>query len=489
MTKVLCKKVYYKIEFFLKSPLTIGSGEDIITDRDIIKNRNGVPYIPATALAGIYRVLVGDKQDEYFGYVRIAEDLEMEISNTSDLKSQGKEQMSSEIIVYDGNLEGDFYISQRDGIELDEWKTVKKGSKFNFEVLETNARFVTFLEITERESVIEKGQANELREAVEKILKFLQSGTVHLGARTTRGYGQIKAEHIWKAEFDFNEEEEIKKWLDFDLYTDKSKWCEVTKNFIEFYADKFLQISLNLKQKSGIFIRKYTTDKKIENKEIGAYRQQGEMYDLKKQGSDTRSLLAEIQVGSEQLTLHDKNRSPVIPGSSWAGAFRHHFERLIDEAEGYENEEKKLQILQIKQWFGYVNKKEKKKKESLIIFHETILDGAREKTVTRNAIDRFTGGTIDGALFKEKFYINGYGTLEILIKKENIIKEKIFFQLLAATIMDLHNGMLSVGGVTASGRGLFEVQSVKIGQSSGIKIKGNESYIEIYQKLQKEWEN
>lgn len=61
-------KKYYRIEFQLTSPLSVGSGENYITDKDIIKDSRGIPYIPGTSLAGIYRSLFSKKTAEtYFG--------------------------------------------------------------------------------------------------------------------------------------------------------------------------------------------------------------------------------------------------------------------------------------------------------------------------------------------------------------------------------------------------------------------------------------
>ena len=49
----ITKKVYYRIEFTLKSPLSIGSGDNSNTDRDIILNSQRKPYIPGSAIAGV----------------------------------------------------------------------------------------------------------------------------------------------------------------------------------------------------------------------------------------------------------------------------------------------------------------------------------------------------------------------------------------------------------------------------------------------------
>ena len=49
------KRIYYKIELTADSSLTIGSGNDVISDHDVIVDNNGSPFIPATGIAGALR--------------------------------------------------------------------------------------------------------------------------------------------------------------------------------------------------------------------------------------------------------------------------------------------------------------------------------------------------------------------------------------------------------------------------------------------------
>ena len=60
-------KKYYRIQFQLTSPLAVGSGENHLTDRDIVRDSRGIPYIPGTALAGVYRSLFPKEiAEQYF---------------------------------------------------------------------------------------------------------------------------------------------------------------------------------------------------------------------------------------------------------------------------------------------------------------------------------------------------------------------------------------------------------------------------------------
>ena len=64
------KKSYYCISFRLSSPLAVGSGQNEETDKDLMRNGNNVPYLPASAIAGVARTLFDIEEcRKYFGEV------------------------------------------------------------------------------------------------------------------------------------------------------------------------------------------------------------------------------------------------------------------------------------------------------------------------------------------------------------------------------------------------------------------------------------
>ena len=410
MNKIKKKKVY-KVIFELKSPLSIGSGNNDQTDRDIIKNSLGIPYIPGSAIAGIgretARKLMKDlgreeQEKKYFG----------DISN-----SEKERNIPSRIIFYDGKIDGDiYYISNRDSVELDQWKTAIKRHKFDMEILEPGIKIVTYIE----QSYFE----DDDQDIAMDILKCWLSNTIYMGTKTMRGYGELKTEKVLVKEFDFTDEESLVKWLDFDMYTDLWKEAGEVKTGNNDQSDR-IEVKLQLKQVGGIFIRRYTTKAAEEkNQMVPDYEQ------------------LTVRVGDKEL--------PTIPGTSWAGAFRH---RMILLNEKCDREE----------LWGTANPENKCK--SSIRFSETILYGAKEKQISRNSIDRFSGGTADTALFTEKTYYGG--ETELIISVDRKVDASVKYTL-AATIADLHNGFLAVGGLTSVGRGLFKIKSV-----NGLPISEN----------------
>ena len=74
----ITKKVYYRFLFQLTSPLCLGSGDNDETDKDIIRDGRGIPYIPASSVAGVLRTLYRKnrpdnelEEQKYFGFVKI----------------------------------------------------------------------------------------------------------------------------------------------------------------------------------------------------------------------------------------------------------------------------------------------------------------------------------------------------------------------------------------------------------------------------------
>jgi CRISPR/Cas system CSM-associated protein Csm3 (group 7 of RAMP superfamily) len=403
--------------------MSIGSGKEDETDGDIVLNSKNEPYIPGTSLAGIYRSLFDEtKQKKFFGYIKKAGE------KAENDKKQEPAHLQSSIVVYDGKCtnykKGD--VSKRDSVKLDEYKVAETGAKFDFQIAETGLEFISYIEL-------DKNHTAEMEKAVENtIIPALNSSKIALGHKTTRGYGKVSAT-CQKKEFDLSAE--LDNWLDFDMFEDKdwehAKDIGIAKNDLDFEI-----IKIPLIQTGAVSIRRYVTEA------------------AKKKGDSVPDY--------EQLTLKDD--SPVIPGTSWAGAFRHRIQ-------SYGIDEQKIDNL-----FGYVNISKKESKKSKIYFSETDLSNLSDgkfKQITRNSIDRFSAGTKEGALFTEKTYYNGKTTLEIRLDKD---ADSIMKKLVYSCVLDLCLGYLAVGGLTAIGHGMFELQ-----RDEKITVDGKEFDIEKWE--------
>lgn len=168
------RHVYYRIEMQLVSSLSIGSGRNELTDHDVVRRKDGQPYIPASSIAGVFRHTLdcdSSLQDNIFGSI------------------VGKESQNSKIIFYDGQLLSGGVSNVRDNVKLEN-KVRVDGAKFEMEVVETGEKFVTLLEIAD--------QAEDVDNLIEQMLSKLSVGVLRFGSKTSRGYGAVKISSLKK---------------------------------------------------------------------------------------------------------------------------------------------------------------------------------------------------------------------------------------------------------------------------------------------------
>ena len=459
MNKIIEKK-YLKVKFMLDSPLIIGCGKSENTDNDLITDSAGYPYIPGTAIAGVIREALSETGlfndsdiKEYLGFVEINREKSQKPAQNNNNPNNTKKDSENEsrIIFYDANLtdecRANANVTIRDSVKLDEYKTAEKGAKFDMEVLEPGVIFETYIEMNNTGTDVDKEK--NIWEAIKAIWK---EGNITFGGKTTRGMGAIKTEgedSIQEKDFDLSVPARLEEWIDFRMYDSSVSWNKPKFNSSAFTGNMH-KIELELNLLGGISIRCYSTEKDAPD-------------------------YSQLTVKS----VNNTDETPVIPGTTWAGAFRRRMTSLL-RLSGYGNEESRL-IISL--FFGNVEPGKKgDKRKSKITFSESRIEGGTWKTITRNAIDRFTGGSADGALYTEKTYYGGETSLVIKIKEVSdaefdVFKNKYkaetgsepaekkditnaFFKAFAAALADLHGGYLAIGGLTAVGRGLFTVKSV-----------------------------
>lgn len=388
---------YYRMRIKLASPLAVSSGENSHTDSDILLDSRGIPIIPATAFAGAIRHYLGvecDDKSSFFGFI------DNETSSESKVK------------FYDAVPVTDTFTAVRDSVSLDENKIGIDSAKFDKEAVETNAEFITMIEI--------HNSSNSETDDILDAISSLNAGKLRIGSKTSRGYGQIEVVTLKKAAF--NLPDDRKKWLKFSPYNYESDdFYEDISDEIKKRRDdgKFTKIHLELRQRGAVSIRSYTV----------------------KNADDISS--------ADWIQLSTNDEVPVIPGTSWAGAFRQRFKEFANN-EAFVNDV-----------WGFVDTTKKIQQKSKISFSESRISDGISKLITRNSIDRFSAGTKDGSLYTEKTFYNGKCSLDIHIRND-IQDIGRCIEIISAVICDLDKGYLAVGGLTAVGRGLFSVDKVII---------------------------
>jgi len=392
---------YFTANLVLKSPLHIGSGLDENSDNDILLDVDGRPYIPATTLAGKFRHYL-----EYLGEVNVKK----YFGYTTDERGVRSAMITYDAILIDDNN----VVSIRDNVRIDSEGIAANEAKFDYEILEPGVTFRFKAEIA-----VENQQ--EAQELLSDIFHGINEGNIRLGAKTTRGLGLFSMENPQILKIDLHLRADLQKYIDFD-------WSDVTEPFkpVSSKSRLYETLTIQFKVNSFLFIRNYAT--------------------LAKDANNNNKL-----VDAEQLQY--ANGQVIIPGTSWAGVFRHHMERILNKTEP----DKQL----IDELFGNVvtTGKKKEKSRSKIIFSETVVEKSGLRNRTRNAIDRFTGSAGDGLLFTTRPGYLGQGELNIKIPVDldDETKRRVK-SLIDVCIMDFNDGLLNIGGEGATGGGLISMQ-------------------------------
>lgn len=414
--------IYYQCKFRQAAPLRIGAGGSEDSDSDVMTDMRGVPFIPGSGIAGVLRTrLSREAADWLFGPVW---------GGTEENAVRESRVLVSDAVLPHGVKSGAFRIVTRDGVGINDRGTALQGAKYDFEVVECTEPYTAVIELPDRpeKHVSQGSDADMLERALREIVRY----GVSFGARTSRGYGRMTAE-IRRRQFDFPQD--LDAWLKFDPMSAENFGGSPLEESADADADT-LRIEATLQMEGSFSVRRYLSQ-------------------LPKPDDDKTASSVPVY-GS---MTNQRNR-PVIPGTSWAGVFRHHMRALIQEA----GREELLEELD--EFFGVVEQKEKEtvKLKSRIRFGETeIRETDKRKrgeyVVTRVAVERFTGAPRNQGLFSSLVAWGGEG--ELLIELPAATSPDLR-RLLAAALNDLHMGLLTAGGESSIGRGLCRIARLTV---------------------------
>ncbi len=411
MGKAIVKnRLFYRIPVELITPLSISSGNSELTDHDVILTEDGKPFIPGSSIAGAVREYIKDK-----------ETVEILFGNHKDDNTSSMSRIIFSDLVFDKNV----HISVRDGIALEEgMKTTRDTGKFDYQIVETHAKGTIFIECVLYDK--DKSDSKKVRSVILDAIKGMNNGEIRFGFKKNRGLGRVKtgAKYFYK-EFDFdkNDSGTVQNYLDFceDIY-DESNYVYEDIHYECTVSENVSIIKIPLRLEGGISIRTYS-----------AVPNEPDFTHLTVSGADNK-------------------RVPVIPGSSWNGAIRARAFDILDSELGLEPEIKNILKDKLRKFWGDCGNM--KFQASKIIFSESKLKGSVPVRMTRNKINRFDASTCDRALYTETAYFGGDTVLEIMLGNCSE-EEQWCIYLVKLALDDLKNGLLSVGGQTAVGRGIF----------------------------------
>lgn len=426
------------------TPLAVGTGKscDILTDAPVAKDVNGLPYIPATSIAGVLRHAMGLADDQTegnpFGYISK--------SNDNDDSGHGSDIIFTDAVMVGKNgkaLDGiqdidwndEFYrafqdLPIRQHVRIDHKGTAENNGKFDNEVVYKGTRFVFEIELV---------SDNDNDNHIEKAIEHLRYCTLRIGGGTRKGYGRLNVVKCQQASLNLAKPEDLEKYL-----KKSSSLAEEWAGFTEISETESLDDSK-------------WTHYQLKLKPLDFF-----MFGSGMGDSDADNVYVSEYVVSRGESV-DSNKRVLIPGSSVKGAIAHrtayHYNKIKGNFAG-KTEPKEITGSNneaVAAIFG-----EKKSDNTFTrgrILIDDVIKGQAEpksKPFFHNKIDQFTGGTMDGALFQEKVIYDKDTeyTFDIYVENSALADDdikKAFVQ----SLRDICTGLLPLGGITNRGNGIF----------------------------------
>jgi CRISPR/Cas system CSM-associated protein Csm3 (group 7 of RAMP superfamily) len=417
----------------LESAAHFGGEAKGFSDMQILRDpKDGVPLLPGTSLAGALRSYLADVLGGYCSKEQ------PEVAALFGAARGDDEGSQSPLIVFDslGTLPSELNVEIRDGVAIDPATgTAEHHKKYDFEVLPAGTEFPVRVELIVGEN------DNEVRlvSLLVKALNGLSNGEIALGMRRSRGLGAIKANN-WKARrFDLSCRDGWMQWLTSDHempITETSGADSPVVAVQNAYRDLMIEEIADYKRKS-VFID-------------ALLHVEGDIL-IRSAGFEP--------AGADVIHLRSAGK-PVLPGTSLAGAMRSQALKIANLFKTKPDGKPDGKVW-VDELFGpRINKDEDAKvengknspKASRLRISEGTISEAEARRQIRIAIDRFTGGVVNGALFDEE--VQSGGCVEVKIELRNPKKGEV--GLLLLLIKDLLSGQIPVGGSVSVGRGILK---------------------------------
>lgn len=447
----IIKRIIIRGNLILDTPTCLGSGDnDSPIDLALLRDNlnSNLALLTGSSIAGALRNylrkfskkdnqndLRNDLVSKLFGDLFVYEN-EINIPDEKERIEKRNQDNQSLLIIDDSISTSPIQPELRDGVKIDSvTRTAEPKKKYDLELLQAGTEFPLCFEL-----LIEKeSDKPSLLKSLAIALQGLQQGEISLGMKKHRGFGRchVKGWQVWQ--FDLTDYQQRLDWLKFE------HWQSFPDYPTHESIAQALNVSLNEKDDQREFCKIDAT------------------FTLA-----TPLLIRSGQASSDKApdVVHLKSRrngelKPVLSGTSLAGVLRHRAERIINTIG------KHTSI--IEDIFGSDLSKNKtsEAKASRLIVHESEINNYTDLVQNRIAIDRFTGGTLHGALFNEQPIFPKNGTqLKINLELRNPLNHEI--GLLLLLLKDLWTGDLPVGGTSSIGRGRLQ------GEKAEITIKSNQ---------------
>jgi CRISPR/Cas system CSM-associated protein Csm3 (group 7 of RAMP superfamily) len=427
LSRRIAQRIIVEGDLVLQTPAHFGSGDaSDQTDLPLLVDSydNKSPLLTGTSIAGALRSYL--QQHEY-GYLAGANPKAHSIVLFGGL--QGDEEGEQSPLIIEDVLGKNFGIETRDGVKIEATsRTAEEDKLFEFQLWRAGTTFRLRFELL----LSDNEEINKKRKlALVTALQGFTDGSITLGGRKRRGYGQVKVEQWYHKTFDLKDKNGLIDWI-------KNGAKELNTNPVSLPAlssalgvngtipdvREYFQIKANFKLPGSLLIR----------------------------SGGGKDDVGPHDIHLRSYRIEDKKEMPILSGTSLAGALRN---RALKIANSIGDSERARKL--VNEMFGpEMDDNNKTPRASRIFVTESKLENAQTDLVqNRVSIDRFTGGARETALFSEQpAWGNEKSRLEINTRLVNPKSQEI--GLLLLLLKDLWTGDLPLGGESSVGRGRLE---------------------------------
>jgi len=444
-----------------ETPLFVGSGESsLLKDALVQRDNHGFPMIQGTSLAGVLRhpfldgfneTLKDEKKSEeqknwesFFGYQGNKKEgagSQLKVSSAYLVLQNGKIAEALNIDKEQKAFVNTFEnLPVRQHVRITDKGVAKEHGLFDNEVVYKGTRFLFELEL--------KGDKDDSKKW-EKLISELQNQKFRIGQGTRNGYGRLSVNSIKAKEFNLDNKEDFDAYLDFDPSLNAENKSLISLDKKEINLD-YIYYKLELNPDDFFIFSAGYGDDEVDNipitEQIITYDNKDSIEKLKEKGQT------------------------LIPATSIKGALSHrtafHYNKKKEYfAEKYADK-KFLEYIEannnaVYELFGAEEGHENRDgQRGRVIINDIFLSSAivsNDKIFNHVAIDRFTGGAMDGALFSEKvsYFDDKNKTFNLNIYVEQADYKEDVIEAFEGALKDICKGLLPLGGMTTKGHGMF----------------------------------
>ncbi|MBK6699602.1 MAG: hypothetical protein IPG55_06810 [Saprospiraceae bacterium] len=385
------------------SPLAISKGKSLSeeADSEIMKDKNGRPFIPGSSIAGAIKHWL----------IKTDQEIKKQYWGNSDDNNLYQSHINFENII----SEGASYLKVRDGVKIARINGNAEPKKlYNYEVAEPGINFYCYIELTRRTDM----DVSIL--TIDQIFAVLSHSEFAIGSMTNHGFGKFDLKGF--------------KVIDFEFKIDGQNWLD----FLRKLKSKSI---MQIYQESNV--ASYDKKNSSDNDQIFKVRLTGSL--------KSTLIIGESGIGatqSDKVSLTSVGK-PIISAKSIRGAMRSRAERICNTL--------KIDLAIVYNLFGNTDENDKSKLKGKLKINEVILFGSQKFVQDRIKIDRFTGGTISGALFNSEPISKADIQIDFSIysrrnEKATDAEKGLLFLLLR----DIYEEDLAIGGEKNIGRGIIK---------------------------------